>query len=79
MESRFFLNGSVAYLSVTFIADVVEWVLITELDSCKDESLLIRGNTLFVLNLIFGLFDGGGWIYFKSDGLACQCLDEDLH
>ena len=52
---------------------------ILELLTGEDESLLIWGNTFFVLNLGLDVFDSIGGFDIKSDSLARQCFDEDLH
>jgi len=52
---------------------------VLELLSSEDESLLIRGNSLLVLDLLLDVVDGIGALDFESDGSASQCLDEDLH
>jgi hypothetical protein len=47
--------------------------------SGEDESLLIWGNTLFVLNFsLYGL-NGVGWLNIEGDGLSGQSFDENLH
>jgi D-ribose pyranose/furanose isomerase RbsD len=40
---------------------------------------LVRRDTLLVLDLGFNVIDGVGRLDLKSDSLAGQCLDEDLH
>merc|ERR1719291_398591 len=45
----------------------------------EDEPLLVRGNTLLVLNLCFNVLDGVGRLHLEGDGLAGEGLDEDLH
>ena len=52
---------------------------ILELLTGEDESLLIRRDTLFVLNLGFDVFNSISGLDIKSDSLARQCFDEDLH
>merc|ERR550534_121212 len=52
---------------------------ILQLFAGKDETLLIWGNSLFVLDLGLHVLNGVGRLHFKSDGLASQGLDEDLH
>jgi len=52
---------------------------VLELFSSEDESLLIRGNALFVLNLALDVFNGVGWLDLQSDSLASQSLHENLH
>ena len=41
--------------------------------------LLIWGNSLLILDLGFYIFDSIGGLDLKSDGLAREGLDEDLH
>jgi len=50
-----------------------------QLLSGEDESLLIRGDSLLVLNLALDIVDRVGRLYLKGDGLSSQGLDEDLH
>jgi len=45
----------------------------------KDQSLLIWGNSLLVLNLGLDIFDGVRSLHFQSNGLAGQGLDKNLH
>jgi len=45
----------------------------------EDESLLIWGDTFFVLDLSLDIFDGVCWLDIEGDGLACEGFDEDLH
>jgi hypothetical protein len=52
---------------------------ILQLLSGKDETLLIRGNTLLVLNLGLDIVNGIRRLHVKGDGLARQGFDEDLH
>ena len=50
-----------------------------QLLSGEDESLLIRGNAFLVLNLGLDVFDSVGRLHVEGDGLAGECLYEDLH
>jgi len=50
-----------------------------QLLSGENESLLIRGDTLFVLDLALDIVDRVGRLYLKGNGLSSQGLDEDLH
>jgi len=50
-----------------------------QLLSSEDESLLIGGDSLLVLDLGLDIFNGVRWLNVKSDGLSSQSLDEDLH
>ena len=52
---------------------------ILELLTSEDKSLLIWGNTFFVLDLGLDVFDGVCWFNIKSDGFTSKGLDEDLH
>merc|ERR1712161_154252 len=64
-----------------FLLDVVvgKSTAIFELFAGKDQSLLIWGNSLLVLNLGLDIFDGVRSLHFQSNGLAGQGLDENLH
>ena len=63
------------------LLDVVvrEGSAVFELLSSEDESLLIWGDSLLVLDLGLDVLDGVGGLHIKSDGLSGQSLDEDLH
>jgi hypothetical protein len=52
---------------------------ILKLLTSEDETLLIRGNTLLILNLRLDVVDGIRGLDFKRDSLSGQCLHEDLH
>jgi hypothetical protein len=58
---------------------VTEGAAVLELLSGKDETLLIRGDALLVLNLGFDIINGVGRLHIEGDGLASQGLDKDLH
>jgi hypothetical protein len=58
---------------------VLESATVLELLSSEDESLLVWGNTFFILDLGLDGFDGVGLLNFKGDGLASKSLHEDLH
>ena len=45
----------------------------------EDESLLLWGDTFFVLDLSLDIFNGVCWLDIEGDGLACEGFDEDLH
>merc|ERR1712031_68262 len=45
----------------------------------KDQALLIRRDTLFILNLRFNIVDGIAGFHIKGNGFASQCLHENLH
>ena len=63
------------------LLDVVvgEGAALLELLAGEDEALLVRGDALLVLDLGLDVLDGVVGLDLKRDGLAGQCLDEDLH
>lgn len=52
---------------------------ILQLLAGEDETLLIRGDSLLVLDLRLHILNGVRWLDLKCDGLARQGLHEDLH
>ena len=52
---------------------------ILKLLSSKDQTLLIRGDSLLILNLGLDVVNGVRGLDIKSDGLSGKGLDEDLH
>ena len=62
------------------LLDVVvrEGAAILQLFSGKDQSLLIWGNSLLVLDLSFNIINGVGGFSLDSDGFASQSLDKNL-
>lgn len=58
---------------------VVESTGIVELLASKDQTLLVGRYSLLVLYLALDILDGVRWFNFKGDGLARECLNEDLH
>merc|ERR1719464_241736 len=64
-----------------FLLDVVvrKSTAIFELFAGKDQSLLIWGNSLLVLNLGLNIFDGVRSLNLKGDGFTCQGFNENLH
>ncbi len=58
---------------------VLEGSAVLELFSGEDESLLVWGNSLLVLNLCFHILDGVRGLDIESDGLAGEGLHKDLH
>merc|ERR1712141_651043 len=64
-----------------FLLDVIvgQGTTILELFASKDQTLLIWGNALFVLNLGFYILNGVRRLNFKSDCFASQSLDKNLH
>ena len=63
------------------LLDVVvsEGVTILKLLASKDETLLIRGDTLLILNLGLHVINAVSRLNLKGDGLASQGLHENLH
>jgi len=63
------------------LLDVVisEGAAILKLFSGEDESLLIWGDSLLVLDLLLDVVNGVRALDFEGDGLSCEGLDEDLH
>merc|ERR1711935_910714 len=53
--------------------------IFVKLFSGEDQSLLIWGNSLLVLDLSLDVLNGVRCFDFESDGLASQGLDENLH
>jgi len=49
---------------------------VLELLSSEDKTLLVRWDTLLVLNLALDVIDGIGRLDFKGDGLAGESLDD---
>merc|ERR1712224_931565 len=58
---------------------VLQGAAVLELLTRENQALLVRGNALLVLNLGLDSLDGVGALNLKSDGLAGECLHEDLH
>jgi hypothetical protein len=52
---------------------------ILKLLASEDETLLIWGNALLILDLLLDLLDGVRALNFEGDGLSGESLDEDLH
>jgi hypothetical protein len=50
-----------------------------ELLSSENQTLLIRGDSLLVLNLGLHIIDGIGRLDLEGDGLAGKGLHKDLH
>src|SRR6266850_698740 len=68
VKSRFFLNVVVR-----------ERAAVLELLAGKNQTLLVRRDTLLVLDLGFDVIDCVGRFDFEGDGLSRQSLDENLH
>merc|ERR550519_1310060 len=52
---------------------------IFELFSSKDQSLLVWGDSLFILDLSLDIFNGVRRFHLQSDGLSSESFDENLH
>ncbi len=52
---------------------------IFQLLASENESLLVRGDTLLVLNLSLHILDGVTGLNLMGDGFARQGLDKNLH
>lgn len=52
---------------------------VLQLLTSKDQSLLIRWNSLLVLDLLLDIVNSVGRLNLKGDGLTGQSLDENLH
>merc|ERR1711994_421518 len=52
---------------------------ILKLLACEDEALLVWRNAFFILDLRFHIVNRVGGLHIKSDGLAREGLDKDLH
>merc|ERR1712244_18012 len=65
----------------TLLLDVIvrEGSSIFQLFAGKDQPLLVWGDSLLVLDLGLHILDGVRWLNLKSDGLASEGLDKDLH
>jgi len=63
------------------LLDVVvrQGATIFELFACEDKTLLIWGDSLFVLDLSLHVLDGVARLDLQSDGLPGESLHEDLH
>jgi hypothetical protein len=64
-----------------FLLDVVirEGATILKLLASKDQTLLVWGDTLLVLDLLLDVINGIGRLDLQGNGLAGEGLDEDLH
>merc|ERR1712038_2239584 len=82
---EFFLAGNPPepenQVKSALLLDVVvrESSSVLKLFSGEDQSLLIWGDSLLILDLSLDVLDGVRWFDLEGDGLASQSLDEDLH
>ena len=67
MECRFFLDVVVRKSAAIF-----------KLLSCKDETLLIRGDTFLILDLGLDVVDCVTWFDIKGDGLTSKSFNKNL-
>jgi len=58
---------------------VAKGAAILKLLSCEDQTLLIGGNALLVLDLGLDVFDGVGRFHIEGDGFTREGFYEDLH
>ena len=58
---------------------VAEGAAILQLLSGKDQALLIRRDSLLVLNLLLDIINCVRWLDIKGDSLSSESLDENLH
>merc|ERR1711962_1059246 len=68
MERRLFLNVVIG-----------ECPAVLELLAGEDQPLLVRGDSLLVLNLNLDVLNAVASLDLKGDGLPCQGLNKDLH
>ena len=63
------------------LLDVVvrEGAPVLQLLPSKDQTLLVGGDALLVLDLGLHALDGVRGLHVQGDGLTCQCFYEDLH
>ena len=52
---------------------------IFKLLSSKDESLLVWGNSVLILDFSLDILNGVSWLNIEGDGFSSKGLDEDLH
>jgi hypothetical protein len=52
---------------------------ILQLLASEDETLLVRGDALLILDLSLDIIDGVRGLHLEGDSLAGQCLHKDLH
>uniref|UniRef100_A0A914KS88 Uncharacterized protein n=1 Tax=Meloidogyne incognita TaxID=6306 RepID=A0A914KS88_MELIC len=52
---------------------------ILQLLPCEDETLLLRGDPLLLLDLGLDILDGVRLLHIQGDRLPCERFDKDLH
>ena len=85
VKGRLLLDVTAEVLNV-FDADekkrgslVAQGAAIFKLLASEDETLLVGGNALLVLDLGLDIVDGVGGLDLEGDGLSGESLNEDLH
>ena len=65
----------------TFFLDIVirKSTAVLQLFSGENETLLVWGNSLFVLDFSLDIFDSVGGFDFQSDGFTRESLHKNLH
>jgi hypothetical protein len=58
---------------------IAQGATIFELHASEDETLLVRGNALLVLDFGLDVVDGVRGLDLEGDGLSGESLNEDLH
>lgn len=58
---------------------VCQCASVLKLFSSEDESLLIRRNTLLILNLLLNVLNAVGRLHLNGDSLPRERFDKDLH
>lgn len=58
---------------------VAECATVFQLLACKNQSLLVWWNALFVLNLGLHVLNRVTGLNIQCDGLAGECFDKNLH
>merc|ERR1712114_99608 len=52
---------------------------VLQLFASEDQTLLVWGDTLLVLDLCLHILNGVARLHLQGDGLPCEGLDKDLH
>ena len=74
-------RGRLTKMKGRLLLDIIvgEGATILKLLASEDQTLLVRRDTLLVLDLRLDIIDGVGGLDLEGDGFAGQGLDEDLH
>ena len=64
-----------------FFLDIVvaERAPVLELFSSEDQTLLVRRNSFFILDLLLDVLDGVARLDVKGDGFSSESFNKDLH